>query len=338
MVKNLRDCIQSEGPIPLAEVMALSNDYYYNHRIVFGASGDFITAPEISQIFGELVGLWVLLQAQHLSTQTPSLIELGPGRGTLMADMIRVFQKKKGFTPSLHLVETSQRLREIQQHTLHDSPYSVTWHTDFPKAITGPTLIIANEFFDALPIQQYVYKEGQWHEVCVDCDDHRFFYAYRPCPDSKDLPKIAKEGDVFESSKISNDYAKTLSMHLKKNTGAALMIDYGDRMAEKKTRFGDTFQALRHHHFVHPLAHLGEADVTAHVDFRRLLHIFQEDGHACTLTTQCHFLKAHGFDLRLQALLASCADDAQKNDMLSRAHRLTHPSAMGTLFKVLEIV
>ncbi len=333
----LRFRIRSRGPIPLSDVMALSNAYYYDNGIVLGACGDFITAPEISQLFGEVIGLWVLVQANRLGTDRPAIVELGPGRGTLTSDMIRVFQKQKKFSPSIHFVETSKRLQNFQQHTLSNVPYSLMWHNDFPCTLKSPTLIIANEFFDALPVQQYIRKDGQWQEICVDCDAKSFFFTQRPCEVVDVFPPMAKEGDIFEISKEHQKYARALSSHLKEHSGAALIVDYGD-VIDSSERLGDTFQSLRHHRNIHPLSHLGEADLTCHVDFDRLARVFKEGGCSTTLMAQRHFLKAYGFDLRLQALLSSCSHDEQKEDLLSRAHRLIHPSAMGSLFKVLEVL
>ncbi len=312
--------------------MERSNTYYYANKSIFGAEGDFITAPEISQIFGEMVGIWLLLQCEKYATTTPHIIELGPGRGTLMKDILRVFKRYPHYRPNIHLVETSQNLQDIQKKILLPSTHSISWHKDFPK-IMGPTFIIANEFFDALPLQQYFFQYHQWHEVHVNYDE-AFHIVFSPV-DQKDLPINADEGAFFETSPASHHYAKKIADYLHHHGGAALLIDYGDYIPQN--RFGETFQALSQHRYVNPFDYLGEADLTYQVDFAALDSLFKKYSLATHFSTQRDFLKAHGFEERLSKILSTCSDASIKKDQYIRAQRLVHPEAMGQLFKALEI-
>ncbi len=331
--EKLKQHIFTNGPIPLEKVMALSNHHYYTHYPVFGADGDFLTAPEISQVFGEILAIWVIVQAKKLKTKTPHIVELGPGRGTLMADITRVLRIQKNCHPTIHLVETSKRLITRQHEHLSPSPFPLLWHSDFPL-LDGPTIIIANEFFDALPVKRYIFKEGQWQEIYLDCEAEQFTYTHKPTP-TNNLPVLAEEGAIFELSQATLDYARQLAQLLKRNGGSALIIDYGDYISTN--RFSDTFQALSRHKPVHPLHHLGEADLTCHVDFARLAAVFHEQELSCSISMQSDFLKAYGFHIRLRKIIQACTNEAHKEDQRLRGDRLTNPKEMGTLFKVLEV-
>lgn len=312
--KNLRDKILSQGPLSLLEVMGLSNAYYYAQKEVFGREGDFITAPEISQIFGECVAFWVVDQCQKAGVYNPTLFEMGPGRGTLMRDIVRILSKTK-IKPDIHFLETSPKLRELQKEHI---PELCSWHDDLRDIPKKFTLFLANEFFDALPIQQ---KEGDV-EVCVDYVNDAFVF-------------LRKSGEVTETSPVSMDISKNMAAHLSSYGGAALMIDYGDYTEGE--RIGETLQAVKHHVYVDPLKHLGDADLTAHVDFKLLSKAFLKKGLRGNFMAQRDFLKAYGFDLRLQKLMEQSLSHDQRQDIQNRAHRLIDPKQMGELFKVLEI-
>ncbi len=312
--KNLREKILSQGPLSLLEVMGLSNAHYYAEKEVFGREGDFITSPEISQIFGECVAFWIVEQCQREEIYDPILLEMGPGRGTLMRDIVRILSKTK-IKPDIHFLETSPKLREFQKENM---PEPCVWHDDLRDIPKKFALFLANEFFDALPIQQKV--DGV--DVYVDYVDDAFV-------------RVPRGGEMIETSPVSLDISKTMAAHLSSYGGAALIIDYGDYT--KSERIGETLQAVKQHAYVDPLKHLGDADLTAHVDFKLLSEAFLKKGFRGNFMTQRDFLKAYGFDLRLQKLMEQSLSHDQRQDIQSRAHRLIDPKQMGELFKVLEI-
>lgn len=294
--------------------MNLSNAHYYAHHRVFGEDGDFITAPEISQIFGECIAFWIIQQCDTHQTTFPHIVEVGPGRGTLMQDILRILKKTK-LTPSIHMVETSLGLRELQKQKIGDT---CTWHDDLTTLPQGFTLFIGNEFFDALPIQQY--QNDQLIHVGFEKDVFVF---------------IPKPAHVREFSPLSLEIANTMAQHLHTHGGGALIVDYGDYT--EGMRECNTLQAVLKHTYIHPLAHLGEADLTAHVDFKSLAEVFLKSSLRANFMTQGEFLIHYGFDLRLKKLMDICALETEKRDMKCRALRLIDPQQMGTLFKVLEI-
>lgn len=335
------DALIPDLPLPLANVMARSNAYYYaNHRI-FGEHGDFITAPDISQIFGEVLAIWCLTHCTHLGTHTPTILECGPGRGTLMADMIRIFQKIPHFNPSILLLEKSPTLREQQKNTLNDASYSIQWCADldevhYYKKPNTPLLVMGNEFLDALPTQPYIYKVGIWHRVDVACvknhhDNVTLSYVHTPlhtCP--QHLPHSVPEGAVYEDSPTRVDFMKQAYDLTQDYGGALCFIDYGDCV---DPRFGDTFQAVKQHTYVHPLAYLGECDLTTHVDFQAMCHVVS---HAM-VSTQAEFLQRYGYAQCLEKNIQSCMSHNQKTRFYTAAQRLIDPHHMGLLFKVCEI-
>ncbi len=317
--------IQEDGPLPFSQVMGLSNEHYYNHHHVFGEHGDFITAPEISQIFGELLGVWCVVQAETLGIKNPTIVELGPGRGTLMSDMLRVFEKVPGFDPEIILIESSDRLIQLQEKALTHSPYSMTWQKDLGDLPKKHCLFIANEFLDALPVEVYTMTNDTASEVLV----------YWSANGGFTFSQNIQTGKVVEMSTAAEQVVGSIADHIANYNGAALFIDYGDYTPESRT--GLTVQAVKNHSFVDPLTHLGEADLTFHIDFRRMEEASLKDGLTTSFSTQREFLKAYGFDQRLHAILDSCNTTEDKYDVLSRAQRLIDPTQMGDLFKVLEI-
>lgn len=334
--------------MPVSEYMALAlgdpEHGYYTTRDPFGASGDFVTAPEISQMFGELTGLWCVEHWRALGRPAPfSLIELGPGRGTLMADALRAARLEPEFlkSVSLHLVETSPKLREKQTRTLAPSGVAPVWHEDLRSALEsaeGTPFFLANEFLDALPVRQFVRGPGGWHERVVGLnpdDSSRLAFGLSPdaaAPEALDHPcaATAHEGNLIELAPARNAVAAELAAAIAARGGAALLIDYGYAQPAP----GDTLQALRRHARHDVLDMPGSADITAHVDFAALSHAIRDAGAlAYGPVEQGDWLMRLGIGQRAAALAR--ASPGQANDVESALVRLTAPERMGRLFKVL---
>jgi len=341
--------IADTGPITVADYMALClgdpEHGYYMTREPFGSAGDFVTAPEVSQVFGELVGLWAV--ATWLAMGSPPsfiLAELGPGRGTLMADLLRAARLRPAFGAAarVHLVETSPRLRTLQEATLGGT--AVAWHGDVASLPDGPAIIVANEFFDALPVRQYVRTDGGWAERMVGLDTAgRLAFGLRPVsePPASPLPSSerarARGGDlasaILEVSPAATGIISRLAGRLARDGGALLAIDYG----HEGPAFGDTLQAMRGHAFADPLAEPGVADLTAHVDFAALAEAARAAGATPRpLLGQGEFLARLGIAARAERLAAG-KDAATVAAIGAAVRRLTAPDAMGTLFKVLAV-
>jgi NADH dehydrogenase [ubiquinone] 1 alpha subcomplex assembly factor 7 len=337
LADRLRDMIALEGPITVERYMSLCLRHYYATRDPLGAAGDFTTAPEISQMFGELIGLWMLEVWHSMGRPSPCrLIELGPGRGTLMADILRATRLLPDFQAavSVHLVETSPALRERQQAALAPSGFGIAWHDQLEDVPSGPALVVANEFLDALPIRQFAATDRGWCERLVGLDGDRLIFGLRAEPE-RSLRNPLRLGDILEWPAAAVALTKGLSRKLAHDTGAALIIDYG----YSGPAFGDTLQALKSHAFVDPLAEPGEADLTTHVDFQRLAQAAAEENALVHgIATQADFLQALGIDARATALKRR-ATPAQAAEIDQALTRLTErgPKAMGELFKVLAI-
>jgi NADH dehydrogenase [ubiquinone] 1 alpha subcomplex assembly factor 7 len=322
--------IGAEGPMPLDRYMALCLSHpqfgYYMTRDPFGASGDFTTAPEMSQVFGELIGVWLLNSWAALgSTKKFALVELGPGRGTLMADILRAVKAVPEFAHAaeVHLVETSPVLRALQREKLGD----VVWHDTVEFLPAMPCFFIANEFFDALPIQQFENRAGRWFQRCIGFGEGKLKMGLVPAS-----PMTGEEG-LHEVSPVSKAIAEDLGSHIAKYGGAALVIDYG----HLKTAVGDTLQAMRKHAFISVLDEPGEADITAHVDFEALAKSFISGGaDLLPMLTQGQFLKAMGLDLRTEKLAAKLAGQPAE-DFIAASRRLADADQMGNLFKVIAV-
>jgi NADH dehydrogenase [ubiquinone] 1 alpha subcomplex assembly factor 7 len=337
---ELIELIREVGPLPISRYMALCLGHprhgYYMTRDPFGAAGDFTTAPEISQMFGELVGLWAASVWQGMGAPSSvRLVELGPGRGTLMADMLRVSRGLPGFREALtvHLVETSAVLREVQATTLAGKAAPV-WHDSIATALEGPVIVVANEFLDALPLDQFVMTGDGWRERMVGLDGAGELGFGLAAMDAG-LKLAAPVGAVFELPTIALDIVSELSRHIAQAGGAALFIDYG----AVQSGFGDTLQAMRAHAFVDVLAQPGEADLTVHVDFQRMGEAARRAGAATHgPATQGDFLLSLGLAQRAQAL-SRRATPAQAADISAAFDRLTERGAtgMGELFKVLAL-
>lgn len=312
--------------MPLDAFMAAAVEAYYARGVAFGAAGDFITAPEISQVFGEILGLWSAVVWQSLGAPAPvRLVELGPGRGTLMADALRAARSAlPAFTAALdlHLVEGSLALREQQRAAI--GPRPVTWHDGIDSLPAGPMILLANEFLDALPIVQDVRMAGGWQERRIVTDgDGGFRFE-----DGVTAPE-----DIRERSPAIDAVITALAARLLRDGGAALFIDYG----YSETAPGDTLQALRRHAFVPPLEAPGEVDLTAHVDFAAVRRAAEAAGATVYgPIPQGLFLASLGIEQRAAALIRR-ATPAQAAALDNGVRRLLHASEMGTLFKVLAI-
>lgn len=339
---ELRRRIESEGPVPVATLMQIANAHYYATRDPFGAAGDFITAPEISQIFGELVGLWCAAMWSVMGRPDPVLlVELGPGRGTLMADALRALKIAPAFRSAVrvHLVETSPLLRAAQERTLKDTGVEINWHHNIGQLPKGPALIIANEFFDALPVHHYIRGDKHWHERVVGIQDDALQFGLAPhkVPD-RIVPtsfEHATFGAISETSPESLRIANALGERIKMQGGAALVIDYG----YDKPGTGETLQAMRGHTYVEALSGLGESDLTAHVDFAALGDAARFGGAAAYgPVRQRDFLLGLGI-LERTAILMRQATLEQALALESGTARLTDesPTGMGALFKVMAI-
>ena len=330
--------IRSEGPLSLADYMAdclLHPRFgYYTTRDPLGAGGDFTTAPEISQMFGEMLGL-CLVQC-WLDQGRPkafTLAELGPGRGTLMADVLRAAKSVPGFhdAADVVLVEASPTLRAVQASTLDG--YAPTWTDQVSALPEAPLYLLANEFFDALPIRQFVRDGDGWRERRVGLDGEDLAFGLGPAgpqPALTERLEDTKSGDLVEICPALPGITAEIGRRIDTHGGAALIVDYGDWRSQ-----GDTFQALRDHEMVDPLATPGAADLTAHVDFEAIARA-AAPAAAARLTSQGVFLERLGITARAQALAAGLSGSALESHVAAH-RRLTHPQEMGNLFKVLGL-
>ena len=310
--------------MPLADYIAAANEHYYGSRDPIGAAGDFITSPEISQMFGELIGLWLADLWQRAGAPANiCYVELGPGRGTLAADALRAMASA-GLKPSVHLVETSAVLREAQRLRVPDA----IWHDDISTLPDAPLLVIANEFFDALPIRQLIADEEGWRETRVAFSDGRFAPVPGPLLPAPLAP--AEPGTIVELSPASASIARDLARRLSVQGGAALLVDYGP----ERSGSGDTLQAVKAHGFADPWQRPGEQDLTAHVDFQALKRAAKGEGVAVHgPVAQGEWLLEMGIQVRA-ALLAK-SSPAKAAEIEAAKARLTEPEQMGELFKMM---
>ncbi|MFC7053916.1 class I SAM-dependent methyltransferase [Hansschlegelia quercus] len=341
--REIAGLIEQEGPIDVARYMALCLGHpvhgYYATRDPFGARGDFTTAPEISQMFGELIGLWcAAVWVQMGAPERVALIELGPGRGTLMADMLRAAKAAPGFREAVEvtLVETSPTLRDVQARAL--AGVNVRWAATVEEALASgpdplPAIIVANEFFDALPIRQFARTADGWRERLIGLDDDGAlaFGLSADAPSDVEPPE-RPVGSVLEISPGALAIVSQIAKHLAAHGGAALAIDYGAAQSA-----GDTLQAMKAHAFADPLAEPGEADLTAHVDFGTLAAAARCGGaDVMALVSQGELLARLGLSARAERLSGN-ATEAQRDAIAAAVARLTDPSptGMGALFKAL---
>jgi NADH dehydrogenase [ubiquinone] 1 alpha subcomplex assembly factor 7 len=328
--------------------MSLAISHYYSTRDPFGVQGDFITAPEISQMFGEMIGVF-MADAWIKMGSPPSvlLVEAGPGRGTLMADLLRATKNIPGFHQAarIHLIEMSPVLKEKQKAVL--GGFDVEWHETLETLPDAPMLFIGNEFLDALPMRQYQFQGGKWFERVVGLQDDKFIFGLGPPLNSHpgesrypydgegntDLAKRIDpmgpgfrrddgKGDIFERSPAREEFVQSVARHIQDYTGVALLVDYG----HDKTVCGDTLQAVKNHKFIDALTEVGEADLTSHVDFASLEKVAEPYATVHGPTGQGDFLKALGIAVR-----------AARLNKHEDAARLTEDNQMGRLFRVMAL-
>lgn len=330
--KSMRRLIRETGPISLAHYIGESNARYYASRDPLGDQGDFITAPEVTQMFGELVGLWLAdLWVRMGARKHIHYVELGPGRGTLARDALNT-AARYDFAPQVHFVETSATLRGLQRAAFPNCRHH---HDTSTLPDDAPLLIIANEFFDALPVHQLVSAADGWFERMVALDVDAFTFVAGKERMNHLVPPgwvRASQGTMIESCPAAAAVMGDLAQRLAQQGGAALIIDYG----QTELRAGSTVQALKGHQKVDVFAHPGEADITAHVDFEQLQNVARQHGaDVMGVQMQGEWLRQMGIDTRLEALQRRNPREADK--LKRQRDRLVESSQMGTLFKVLGV-
>jgi NADH dehydrogenase [ubiquinone] 1 alpha subcomplex assembly factor 7 len=336
--------IAQDGPITLERFMSLALGHptlgYYMTRDPFGAGGDFVTAPEISQMFGELLGLWAQEAWRAAGAPAPAqLIELGPGRGTLMADVLRVARISPAFLYSMrvHLVETSPALQSAQRRMLAEFETSISWSADIASAPPGPAIFLANEFFDALPVRHYVRTARGWSERLLGLDAGGALAFGVGEHIEPGLRVEAPEGSIIEIGAVGARLMGEIAARLVAQGGALLVVDYG----YTQTALGETLQAVARHAYVDPLEAPGEADLTAHVDFAALARAATAAGARVQgPVTQGAFLRSLGLVERAEAVKKR-ATPQQREDIARATQRLAgagdHKREMGEVFKVMAV-
>lgn len=339
---KLRERVRREGALSVHAYMdACLNDSehgYYRARMAIGAAGDFVTAPEISQVFGELVGLWAAVVWQQMGAPSRfNLVELGPGRGTMMADALRATRRVPGFAEAVRvtLVEPSPILTQTQRQTLATASANIQWRDDLAAIDAGPTVLIGNEMLDVVPAAQFVRSEAAWQERCVDLDAcDRLVFSTRELAEPPQLPELAHRAASGETQELRDLSALAQAASRLSESGpfAGLFIDYG----HAASALGDTLQAVRAHRHEHPLTSPGEADLTAYVDFAAARSAFAAAGLAIEpLITQAELLGRLGIAERASRLMATNPSRAAEIEMA--VARLMAPHGMGTRFKAMAV-
>ncbi len=345
LAESIRQRILDDGPLSVADYMAcaLSDPQlgYYMTRDPFGRSGDFTTAPEVNQMFGELIGLWAVAAWQLLGAPSPwQLIELGPGRGTLMADALRAIQTVPSCAAAVnvHLIEISPVLQDRQREILkdHGQNHSILWHGQFTQVPDGPSVVIANEFFDALPIHQYERRSNGWCERLVALNQQgEFYFDFADSLDAgSKIPNHLQSspvGSIFEIRPAADTLLAEFGERLKRHPGAGLIIDYG----HTASGVGDTLQAVKNQQFCDIFFEPGEIDITAHVDFEALMRVAENEVlNIYGPVTQKRFLEQLGIAERAKKLQAHARPD-QSQDIETALTRLIVENHMGDLFQAL---
>ena len=327
---RLAQQIEASGPISVAEYMRVANTAYYGRADPLGAEGDFITAPEISQMFGEMVGIWLSDIWLRQNTATCHYVEFGPGRGTLAADALRTM-KRFGWEPSVHFVENSSAMRAKQLQAVPNA----TFHDNLDGLPTdAPLFIVANEFFDALPVRQMISTHAGWRERVVVRDRGSRFAAMPGARATDDMIpehfRVAAVGSIYETCPDASAIMHQLSGRLAKQGGVMLVIDYG----YTQPALGSTLQAVQNHQFADPFSDPGQIDLTTHVDFLELAKRARNCGlMVAGPSEQGSWLCGLGIDQRASSLAQANPDRA--GDINSARNRLVQRDAMGSLFKVL---
>lgn len=339
----IKQAIRDKGPISIAEYMELCLSHpvhgYYIKQDPFGARGDFITAPEVCQVFGELVGLWCADVWSQWGEGPMALVELGPGRGTLMQDALRATRMVESFHESttVHLVETSPVLQTLQFAALQNAHDRVEWHESIDDLPQKPCIIIANEFFDALPIRQHVQTDEGMKERCVGIDEESGELCFVLQSKGLALAKggsAIKSGTIIESCLAAKEIMHRLCEHIGHFGGAMLLIDYG-YLGEGHQ---DTLQAVKGHLYHPPLKSPGDADLTAHVDFATLREVAEDYGmHVLGPADQGKFLVRLGLQARIEKLLQHASEE-QAIQLITGSKRLIDPAQMGKLFKAMAVL
>ena len=331
---SFRRLIRQTGPMSLARYMGEANAHYYTRGEAFGRQGDFVTAPDVSQMFGEMVGLWCADLWQRAGRPDRiAYVELGPGRGTLAKDALRVMARQ-GMTPQIHLVEGSATLATQQREAVPGAKV----HGDLDGVPRDtPILLVANEFLDALPVRQLVLTPKGWRERMIGLDaKERFVFVAGDQPMDDAVPEDRRDqpvDSILETCPGAAAIVEEVALRLQSQGGAALFIDYGTLAPQT----GSTFQAVRRHEKVDPLRDPGSADLTAHVDFASLEATARTAGSdRVYATTQGAFLERLGITARAQALVAAQPD--RRSQIAGEHRRLCAPDAMGELFKAMALV
>jgi NADH dehydrogenase [ubiquinone] 1 alpha subcomplex assembly factor 7 len=336
---GLRVLLETRGTISVAEFMdwCLTGriDAYYRVANPIGREGDFITAPEISQIFGELIGIWTGTVWQSMGRPSPvMLLELGPGRGTLMSDALRALRVVPGFLDAaqVHLIERSERLRRAQGESL--AHFSPTWHEDLDSVPDGAAIVIANEFFDALPVAQYVMGEDGWRERVIGLgEDGEPVFAVGEPADPPLTVTPDQQGLILEIRSAARPYIEALGKRARSFPVAGLVIDYG----YFSDGFGDTLQAMSRHGYVDPLVDPGEVDISTSVNFAELARMAEASGLSVWgPISQDRLLFELGLEARLQRVMAAAGNE-QREHLLLGARRISDPFKMGGLFKAIAL-
>ena len=342
--RRLAALIRAHGPIGvddyLADALGHPQEGYYMTQEPIGAAGDFITAPEVSQMFGEMICAWLAQSWREMGEPSIlQLVEMGPGRGALMADILRASAVAPGFARALRvtLIETSGRLRYRQQRALRKFDADIRWTANLSEAAPGPLLLVANEFLDCLPIRQFVKRNARWHERRVGLKaggaetELAFITDATPTDVSTFLPRPlaqAQDGAIFEHRPAMGALIAEIGGRLNEFKGRALFIDYG----HGKSAVGDTLQAVRGHAYWPPLASPGRADITSHVDFEAAARAgLAADLAVAGPVAQGDFLRRCGIETRAAALKRAAAP----GEIEAALRRLAHPDQMGALFKCL---
>jgi NADH dehydrogenase [ubiquinone] 1 alpha subcomplex assembly factor 7 len=331
--RYIKGIILNNGYLELDKFFQIVSHYYYSHNNSIGAGNDFITAPEISQMFGEMLGIHVTDVWQRKIKEPFTIVELGPGNGTMMNDILRTIKSFPSVYQNIQevaLVETSPRLKAVQQEALKTfDAIKISWHTNLEEVSGNKFFIVANEFFDALPIKQYCLKNDKVYEVVISLNDNdNFIYSLIPANNAQlDTYKL-KEHQLLELSTQREGYAKIIAKKIANEKGAALIVDYGYLSPPGKS----TLQAVKHHKKVGFFESIGDSDITSLVDFSTLKDAFNQFNIETEILTQRDFLLNSGILQRAEMLIKASAS----HDAISyQIEKLISAKEMGELFKVL---